>query len=52
MLEAIIPIENGRHQQMNDQLKENEKVQEAITVNDKAAAQEETNHANVPKWWE
>ena len=43
-------MENGRHQQMDEQLKKNEQVQEAITVNDKAAARENIDHADVPKW--
>ena len=43
-------IINGewKHQQMDKQLKRNEQVQEAITVNDKAATREKTDHANVP----
>ena len=34
---------------MDKYLKKNEQVQEAITVNDNAAAQEKTDHADVPK---
>ena len=34
------------------QLKKNDQVQEAITVNDQAATREKTNYADVSKWRE
>ena len=52
MMEASTFMKNGRHQQMDEQLKQNKQVQEAITVNDKAAEREKTDHADVLKWRE
>ena len=43
-------MENGRHQQMDEQSQKNEQVQESITVNDKVAARGKTDHADVQKW--
>ena len=44
MLAVRTSMENGRHQQINEQMKKHLQVQDTITVDDKAAAQEKIDH--------